>query len=106
MPAFTEDNNADLTSPTEIGTRKHAHEAATAALGLDDDPPPKRTKGATKKKTTVPTKEKTLHVRKPAVVAVVRDPLPDWPGRNIHPVKLLPTCHTLQEVAAERDTKK
>ena len=39
-------------------------------------------------------------------MAVVRDPLPDRPGRNIHPVKLPPTRRTSQEVAAEHDAKK
>jgi hypothetical protein len=36
----------------------------------------------------------------------VRDPLPDCPGRNVHPAKPTTTHRTSQEVAAEHEAKK
>jgi hypothetical protein len=40
-----------------------------------------------------------------AVEPASRDPLPDRPGRNVHPAGKLPKRRTPQEVAAERDAK-
>ncbi|KAF8235650.1 hypothetical protein L208DRAFT_1538780, partial [Tricholoma matsutake] len=39
-------------------------------------------------------------------VVNARDPLPDCPGRNVHPAKPTTTCRTSQEVAAECKAKK
>lgn len=45
-------------------------------------------------------------VKKPNEVAAIRDPLPNRPGRNVHPATPKRTRRTAQEVAAEREAQK
>ncbi|KAF8221913.1 hypothetical protein L208DRAFT_1527612 [Tricholoma matsutake] len=51
-------------------------------------------------------KGKAQHGQKQTGVVNARDPLPDCPGRNVHPTKPTTTCCTSQEVAAEWKAKK
>ena len=53
-----------------------------------------------------PTKAKTPRRPNQSGIVAPRDPLPDRPGRNIHPAGLVATCRTLQEVAAQRSAKR
>jgi hypothetical protein len=51
-------------------------------------------------------KGKALRGHKQTGVVNPRNPLPDCPGRNVHPAKPTTTRRTSQEVAAEREAKK
>ncbi|KAI9457286.1 hypothetical protein F5148DRAFT_1322536 [Russula earlei] len=49
---------------------------------------------------------KTSHKQKQSAAPIPREPLPDRPGRNVHPAGQRTTHHTPQEVAAENEGKK
>ena len=106
--AHSSANGDDVSSPTDSGTRKRGRKTETAMNGTDDDPPPKRAKGSVGDASQPSAKVKALCRRKRTLVVDPRDPLPDRPGRNVHPAKPLATTtrRTSQEVAAEREAKK
>lgn len=91
-------NGNDTSSPTKA--RKRGQE-----LEENNNPAAKKVKA--KANTSQPSK-KAKDVKRTAVVNR-RDPLPDRPGRNVHPAKVTKpttTRRTSQEVAAEHEAKK
>ena len=91
-------NGNDTSSPTKA--RKRGRE-----LEENNNPAAKKVKA---KANTSQLSKKAKAVKKTAVVNR-RDPLPDRPGRNVHPAKVTKpttTRRTSQEVAAEREAKK
>lgn len=107
-------NDADTFSPQAGNTRprKRGRGAEATVDGADDnvdDPAPKKAKCKVDDASQPPVKAKATRRQKQTAVVSPRDPLPDRPGRNVHPAKVAkPTTirRTSQEVTAEREAKK
>ena len=107
-------NDTDTFSPqaANTNTRKRGREAEATVNGPDDNinnPAPKKAKCKVDNASQPSGKAKPMRRQKQTAVVNPRDPLPDRPGRNIHPAKVAkPTTirRTSQEVAAECEAKK
>jgi hypothetical protein len=103
-PAYTKDKDTQPVPLTNNTRKRGRTTGATTERVPDDIPPVKRAKAGSTNQP--PVKEKSLHGQKKNQPTNARDPLPDRPGRNIHPAKLPAARRTTQQVAAENAAKK
>ncbi|KAF8225973.1 hypothetical protein L208DRAFT_1304320 [Tricholoma matsutake] len=106
VPAHSLVNDEDISLPAKTRTCKCGWKAEMTMKGPSDDPAPKRAKGDMDEASQLSAKGKAQHGQKQTGVVNARDPLPDHPGRDVHPTKPTTTHRTSQEVAAECKAKK
>ena len=101
------DDGKDVPPPANgTGTRKRVQETEGTTNGTGNNAALKKAKGHADVASQPSAKAKALCRQKRTAVVDPRDPLPDRPGRNVHPAKPTATRRTSQEVAAEREAKK
>jgi len=105
MPAQTPAENDLVPSPPDTGSRKRGRKDEMAVQGLGDKSMRKRTKKDSSGVSGPRAKGKISGKEKQNVSVAPREPLPDRPGRNVHPAGQRATRRTPQEVAAEREAK-
>ncbi|KAI0298193.1 hypothetical protein BC826DRAFT_907194 [Russula brevipes] len=96
------EDNVQL-SQTGTGTHKCGRKDEPTIGEPDNDTTEKRSKKDTN---SVPEKRKTSRSQKSHNIVTPRDPLPDRPGRNVHPAGQKTTRRTPQEVAAACEAQK
>jgi hypothetical protein len=106
MPAHAPAENDLLPSSAVTRSRKRGRKDETVVQGPDDDSMQKRPKKDDNDVPEPPAKGKTSRKQKQSANATPREPLPDRPGRNVHPAGQRATRRTPQEVAAEHEAKK
>jgi hypothetical protein len=106
MPAHTPSKNDLVPSLANTGSQKCGHKNETALQGPDDNLMQKRPKKDNGDVPEPPAKGKTSCKQKQSAAPTPREPLPDRPGRNVHPAGQRTTCRTPQEVVAEHEVKK
>ncbi|KAH9998878.1 hypothetical protein BJV74DRAFT_883125 [Russula compacta] len=106
-PGHSLANGDDTSLPAITGTRKCGRKLTETIINEpDEDPASKQAKSSMGEASQSSKKGKAVCRQKQAVMFVPRDPLPDHPGRNVHPAKPTNTCWTSQKVAAEHEAKK
>jgi hypothetical protein len=97
-------NTTKVVASVEVPTGKHARKPSTPAEVVANQRPPKRTKADEENRPACHQDKPESSPNKAQLAS--RDPLPDRPGRNVHPVPTKPKRRTSQEVEAEREAKR
>ena len=100
-PPVSNNNNDMNNGHTPMIPAQPCKRGRKAAAADDNTPPAKQTKEDEASVDQLPHQQGKAGPARKKAVAVLRDPLPDCPGRDVHPAQQPAKRHTPQEVAAE-----